>query len=88
MPGLIGRYQSAQLRGARAVGIDDDQLRSFAASFFDEGPEMNVVAVNIRSPGDDVARMRKLFRLSAKFDANHGFQACFASRGADATLQL
>src|SRR5208282_2546109 len=70
------------------VGIDDDQLRAFAASLFDEGPEMNVVAVNIRSPGDDVARMRKLLRLGAELDANHRFQAFFAGGGADAALQL
>ena len=88
MPGLIGRYQSAQLRGARAVGIDDDQLRAFAASFFDEGPEMNVVAVNVRAPGDDVARVGKLFRLGTELDANHRFQALFAGGGADAALQL
>src|SRR5208337_742852 len=56
--------------------------------FFDEGPEMNVVAVNIRAPGNDVARMRKLFRLGTKLDANHRFQAFFTGAGADAALQL
>src|SRR5208282_1642706 len=71
-----------------AIGIDDYQLRALAASFFNEGPEMNVIAVNIRAPGDEVARMRKLLRLGAELDANHRFQAFFAGSGADAALQL
>src|SRR5260370_30095346 len=49
---------------------------------------MNVVAVNIRAPGDDVARVRKLFRLGTELDANHRFQAFFAGGRADAALQL
>ena len=88
MPGLIGRYQSAQLRRARTVWIDDYKLRAFAASFFDEGPEMNVVAVNIRAPRDNVTRMRKLFGLGSELDADHRLQAFFAGSGADAALQL
>ena len=86
--GMDRQVPIGALRGARAIGIDDHQLRALAASFCDEGPEMNVVAVNIRAPGDDVARMHKLFRLGAKLDANHRFQAFFASTGADAALQL
>src|SRR4029077_1932092 len=78
----------SQLCSARAVRIDDDQLRALVASLFDEGPEMNVVPVNIRAPGDDVARLRKLFRLGTELDANHRFQAFFASGGTDAALQL
>src|SRR5258708_681132 len=49
---------------------------------------MNVVAVNIRAPGDDVARMRKLFRLGTELDTEYRFQACLAGGGADAALQL
>src|ERR1700675_3410191 len=49
---------------------------------------MNIVAVNIRAPGDDVTRVCKLFRLGTELDANHRFQAFFASGGADAALQL
>src|SRR5258706_275186 len=49
---------------------------------------MDVVAMNIRAPGDDVARLRKLFRLGAELDANHRFQAFLAGGGADAALQL
>src|SRR5208337_3494453 len=49
---------------------------------------MNVVAVNVRAPGDDVARMHELFRLGAEFDANYRFQALFTGAGADAALQL
>ena len=86
--GIDGQIPVGALRGARAVRVDDDQLRAFAASFFDEGPEMNVVAVNVRGPGDDVARMRKLFRLGAEFDADDGLQAGFAGVGADGALQL
>src|SRR6266481_4350454 len=49
---------------------------------------MNVVPVNIRGPGDDVMRIRKLFRLGTELDANHRFQAFFASGGADAAFEL
>src|SRR5260370_20881068 len=49
---------------------------------------MNVVAVNIRAPGDDVAGMRKLFGLGAKLDPNYRFKAFIAGSGADAALQL
>src|SRR5208337_191512 len=86
--GIDGQVPIRAFRGARAVRIDDHQLRAFAPGFFDEGPEMNVVAVNIRAPGNDVARMRKLFRLGTKLDANHRFQAFFTGAGADAALQL
>src|SRR5260370_4024858 len=49
---------------------------------------MNVVAVNIRAPGDDVGGRRKLLGIGAKADANYRFQAFLAGSGADAALQL
>ena len=55
VPGLMGRYQSAHFGGARAVGIDHYQLRAVAPRFHDERPQVHVVAVDIRAPGDDVA---------------------------------
>src|ERR1039458_8454693 len=50
--------------------------------------DLNVVAVDVRTPGDDVARMRELFGLGAELDAEHRLQALFARRGTDAALQL
>jgi len=49
---------------------------------------VNIVAVNIRSPRDDVARVCELFGLGAEFDAEDRFQAFFAGVGTDGTLQL
>ena len=37
----------------------------------DERPQVHVVAVNVRRPGNDVAGMHELLRLSAQFDAKH-----------------
>jgi hypothetical protein len=39
--------------GARLVGVDDDEARAVAAGLLDHGPEMHVVAVNVRAPGED-----------------------------------
>ena len=57
-------------RSAGAVGIDDHQLRAIATGLRDERPQVNVVAVNVRGPSDDVARMCELFRLGAQLDAD------------------
>ena len=54
-------------RGPCAIWIDDDQLRAMPPRLFDEWPQVNVVAVNVRRPRDDVLRMPELFRLGADF---------------------
>ena len=69
MPGLIGKYQSANFAVRVLYGSMTISLRALVARFFDERPQVHVVAVNIRSPGDDGARVRKLLRLSAELHA-------------------
>jgi hypothetical protein len=41
--------------GAGAIRIDDHQLRAPAAGLGDERPKVDVVAMDVRGPGDDVA---------------------------------
>ena len=55
---IDGQVPVGACRGARAIRIDHHQLRAIASRLFDERPQMNVVAVNVRRPGDDVSRMR------------------------------
>ena len=49
---------------------------------------MNVVAVDIRAPGDDVTRMRELLRIGAHLDADNGLQPRLARRRANVAGQL
>jgi len=39
----------------RAVGINDDKFCACASRLFNEWPEVDIVAVNVRAPRDDVA---------------------------------
>ena len=69
--------------GARAIGIDYYQLGAGAARFIYKRPEMAVVAVNVRRPGDDVARISELLGLSAELGAQHGLNTFLSCRGAN-----
>jgi hypothetical protein len=53
--GADGEVVVGDCGGARSVGIDDDEARTVAPGLFDEGPEVDVVAVDVRAPGDDEA---------------------------------
>ena len=86
--GIDGEIPVGALRGASAVGIDDDELGAAAARLCDEGPQVNIVAVNVCAPGDDVAGMRELLGLGAELDAENGFEALFAGGGTDGALEL
>jgi hypothetical protein len=85
---LIGRYQSAQAGPTSAVGIDHHQLRALAAGLDDKGPQVNVVAMNVRSPGDDVAREGELLWFGAQLHPEYGLQTHFPGDGADGAIQL
>src|SRR5437879_13703307 len=52
-------------RRARAVRINYDQLRAVPPRFLNEWPQMDVVAVNVRGPGNDVFGVTELLRLGA-----------------------
>ena len=69
--------------GARAVRIDHHQLCAIAPRLFDERPQMNIVAVNIGAPGDDVLGMAKGLRLAAQLAPHHRDQRLAAGCGAN-----
>ena len=73
---------------ACCVGIDDDQLCAVAARFLDEGPEVNIVAVDVRGPGDDELRLRKGFGVGAEFAAVDGDEGLATGFGADGAIEL
>ena len=52
---IDGQIPVGAPRGAGPVGIDYYQFGALATGFFDEWPQMDVIAMNIRGPGDDVA---------------------------------
>src|ERR1700734_3095861 len=73
---------------ACAVGVDHYQLRTVAPCFLDEGPEVNVVAVDIRTPRDDVPRMVEVFRGGAQLFPVDRFQSIAAGSGTDGAIEL
>src|SRR5580704_14779054 len=71
-----------------AIWIDDHEFRALTASLLNEWPQVDVVPVNVRRPGNDVAGMTKLLWFGAQLHANNGFQTGFASRRTDVASQL
>ena len=59
--GANGDVPIGECGGASFVGIDDDKACAVAAGLFDEGPEMNVVAMDIGAPGEDQLREAEVF---------------------------
>src|SRR6202035_468965 len=73
------------LGSAGSVWIDDHESCALAACFLDEGPKVNVIAVNIRSPGNDVLRMAEVFWVCAQLfpiDRHQGIAAGSCADGA------
>ena len=60
---------------ARGIGVNHDQLAALAARFFDEGPEVNIVGMNVGSPHQDEARVAELLGFGADLAAKHGDEA-------------
>src|ERR1039458_2350293 len=61
--GIDRNVPIGEVCGARAIRIDHYQSGPIAPRLVDERPQMNVVAVNVRGPGDDVLRVAELFGL-------------------------
>src|ERR1019366_1142750 len=72
--GIDGNVPIGKARSAGAIGIDHHQLGPVAPRLFDERPEMNVVAVNVGGPGDDVLRVTELFGLGPDLAAGEGMR--------------
>ena len=51
--GADGDVPVGERGGAGAIGIDDDETCAVAAGLVDHGPEVDVVAVDVRGPGKD-----------------------------------
>ncbi len=56
--GIDRQIPVGALRGAGAIRIDDDEFGTVATGFFDERPQVHVVAVNVGAPGDDYLEWR------------------------------
>src|SRR5205085_5970111 len=69
-------------------GVNHHQLGAVAPCLLDEGPQVHVVAVNIRSPGDNVLRFGELLRLGAQLLSQNGNEGVAAGGGADGAVQL
>src|SRR5271154_100716 len=76
-----------QSGGAGADRVDHVKLRTVAAGFDDERPQMHVGAVNVRGPDDDELRMAELFGLGSILQAERGYQGGAAGGGADGPVQ-
>ena len=73
--------------GAGAVWVDDHQPRAVAPCFFDEGPQVNVIAVDIRGPRDDVPGMAEMFRVGAQLFPVDRYQGIAARGRADRAIE-
>src|SRR6185312_5044669 len=70
--------------GACAIGIDDDEPGAVAPSLLDKRPEVDVVAVDVRTPGEDELGEAKVFRRRAQFlsvDQAPGSASGFGANG-------
>src|ERR1035438_8710042 len=86
--GIDGNVPIGKASSAGAIGIDHHQLGPVTPGLFDERPEMNVVAVNVGGPGDDVLRVTELFGFGpdlASVDRDNGVAAGLRT---DAAVQL
>ncbi len=53
--------------GAGAVWIDDDEASAVAVRLLDHGPQVDVVAVDVRGPGEDEFGEAEVFGRCAQF---------------------
>ncbi len=86
--GIDGDVPVGNPRGAGAVGINDHQLGAVAARLFDKRPQVNVVAVDVGAPGNDVLGVAKLLGLGADFSAVNGDDGVSTGGGANRPQQL
>ena len=63
--GLNGNVPVSGAGGAGSIRVDHYQSCAVTACFFNEGPEVNVIPVNVCRPGNDVFGMAEVFRISA-----------------------
>ena len=86
--GVDGEVLVGECGGAGAVGVDDDEACPLTASLLDEGPEVDVVAVDVGAPGDDEAGVGEILRGGAELDAVDLEEGFAAGGGADGAVEL
>ena len=86
--GVDGDVPVRGARGAGGVGVKDDEPGAVAAGFFDEGPEVDVIAVDIGGPGEDELRVREGFGVGAELAAVNGDEGLAAGFGANGAIEL
>ena len=82
---LDGDMPVGDLGSAGSVWIDHHESCAIAACFLDEGPQVNVIAMDIRGPGNDVPGMAEVFRVGAQLlpiDRHQGIAAGGCADGA------
>src|ERR1700734_1881684 len=75
-------------RGTSEEWVDNHQPGALAPCFFDEGPQMNVIAVDIRGPRDDVPGMAEVFRIRSQLRPVDGYEGIAACRRTDRAVEL
>ena len=86
--GSDGDVPVSQARGSCRVGIDDYEPGALATGLFDHRPEMDVVAMNVGSPGDDEAGIAKGLGVGAELAAVYGQERVTSGSGADGAVEL
>ena len=86
--GANGDVPVGKRGGAGLVGVDDDEARAVAAGLFDEGPEMNVVAVDVGAPGEDELGEAEVFGGHAELFAVDVVPRNAAGFRADGAIEL
>ena len=75
------------LGSAGSVWIDHHEFGAIAACFLDEGPQVNVIAMDIRGPGNDVTGMAEVFRVRAELLSIDRHQGIAAGSCADGAIE-
>src|ERR1700729_2175972 len=71
-----------------AEWVDNHQPGALAPCFFDEGPQVNVIAVDIRGPRDDVPGMAEVFRIRAQLRPVDRYKGTPACRRTERAIEL
>ena len=86
--GADGEVLVGEGGGAGAIGIDNDEAGAGATGLLDEGPEVDVVAVDVGAPRNDEAGVREVLRTGAEARAVDAHHAGAAGAGADGAVKL
>ena len=87
LPGLMARWRSASAAVRFCTGSITYQLGAVAAGFDDEGPQVNVGAVDVRAPGDDEFSSGGTVRARCRSARQRGDEAGAAGGGANGAVE-